>query len=282
MSLFSSAPQFTTRVPVQFICTDVPSLSICPANSNLLLNNPAVFNVTPGTVVKMDHGIDGLNYLRGTAEYAPFALDLEWNYLGLLDYQKLAALAPYYIHFISYRNVGYYGKLLLGSMKSVKSTADIVKLQAQFLPIAPSDQGGASAINRIASPSSFTVANGGASTGYIPANAQSHYWLTFGSKYGQTLPTYYGSGVTTSAANTKNMITWTWPGSTTKCEGAYIYVNNSNSSSTSRLLGSVPTGLTPTWVDYVGYQGTLVNKQPPTSSWAFRGDWQSGIWFNEA
>jgi hypothetical protein len=282
MSLFSSAPQFSTRVPVQFVCTDVPALSIVASNGNLLLNNPAIFNVNTGSVMKMDQGVDGLSYVRGTTEYAPFSLDLEWAQIGLNDYKKLAALSPYYIHFISYRNVGYYGRMLLSGLKSVSKSADVLKLQAQFLPLAPSDQGGAATVNRISAPSSFTVTNGGAGTGYIPANAVSYYWLAFGSKYGQTTPTFYGSSVTTSAANTRNTITWTWPATTAKCDGAYLYVSNQSSSSTARLVGSVPTGLSPTWVDYVGYLGTVSTKAPQTVSTAYRGDWQSGIWFNEA
>ena len=280
---FPSAPSFSTRVPVQFISLDQPSLSITPGNSNLLLNNPSVMNVNTGTVAKFDQGVDGLNYFRGDGEYAPFAIELTWKQIGLTDYQKLAALRPYYTHYVSYRNVGYFGKLVLGGPKSAGvKTSDVLQLQAYFYPLAPSDQGGAQSVARIATPTTLMVSSTNTlNSGYIPASLTTYYWLTFSSKYGETLP-QAASGQTNSNNNTFNTISWTWPSSTVYCEKASIYVSNTNDPTTSLLIGEVPNGLSASWSDYVGYQSALVDRQPPIASTAYRGQWCGGIWLNES
>lgn len=276
---FASAPNFNTRVPVQFICPDVPSLSITASNGNLLLNNPAIFNVNAGSVAKIDMGIDGLNYFRGDDEYAPFSLDLDWNLLGLSDYMKLAALRPYYVHFISYRNVGYYGKLVMNGPKSAGvKTADVLKTSAIFLPLSPSDLGGATPVSRLISPNSLTVSNNQPQTGYL--TTQQYYFLTFLTKYGETLA--QGPVSPTIGINSSNSIAWVWPTTTSYIESANIYISGVSDPTTSRLLASVPYGLAPTFTDYVGFTGTLVNLQPPLISTAYRGRWVGGIWINEA
>lgn len=280
MGGLTSAPYFTTRTPVQFLAADAPSLNITGATS--LINNPAVFNVPIGSQMTSVQGIDGLNYISGAGEFPPFYLELQWKQLGYNDYLKLAALAPYYLTFVSYRNIGYYGKLLLEGPKSAGvKTADVLQLKAQFFVLSPSDAGGAATVNRIATPTSLSVTNSNtANTGYIPASQATYYWLTFSSKYGETLPQASGS-ISNTNANTYNSISWTWPSSTAYCEKASIYVSNTNSQASSKLLGEVPNGLSATWSDYVGYQSALVNRQPPTASTAYRGQWMGSIWTNE-
>jgi hypothetical protein len=279
---FSSAPYFSTRVACQYLSSDVPSLSICPANNNLIINNPSVFNVNTGTMAKSDPGVDGLNYIRGVGEYAPFTLDLQWKQIGMLDYAKLAALCPYYIDFISYRNVGYYGRLILNGVKSAGvKVSDVLQLNATFFVLSPSDQGGAATVNRLAVPGGVSVSNSNTDgSGDIPASLPTYYWITFSSLYGETLTTATGAA-TNSHVGTANTITWTWPTGTAYCEKASIYVSNANDPTTSRLVGEVLNGLTATWTDYVGYQGTLVDKQPPLVNTAYRGQWQGGLWANE-
>lgn len=279
---FTSAPRFGSRVPVRFICDDVPSLSISTSNANLLLNNPAMFNVTAGTIAKIDQGVDGLNYFRGDGEYAPTTLELDWKSLGYTDYLKLTRLRPYYIHLISFRNVGYYGKIVLdGPMSGQAKTADVIQLKAKFLVLSPSDADGAVTVLRADVPSSLAVANTGPSgAGDISAALTSYYWLTFSTKYGETT-SQASVGITSTYAKSKNVITWTWPVNTSQVEKASIYVSNANDINSARLIGEVPNGLAPTWVDYVGFQGTLVNLQPPLNNTAYRGAWVGGLWQNE-
>lgn len=282
MGGFSSAPQFTSRVPIQFLSQDQPSLSIT-ASTNSLLNNPKQLDLVSGTTAQLSQGIDGLNYLQGDGEYAPYSIQMQWLQLGYTDYLKMAALRPYYIDFISYRNIGYYGKLITDGIRSggVK-TQDVLKVNATFLVLAPSDYGGSIAVNRIANPTTLAVVNSATTnSGYIGASVAQYYWLTFSSIYGETLPQAVGP-ITNTHNNTYNDITWTWPSSTAYCTKASIYVSNVSTASSSRLLGEVPNGLTAQWRDYVGFASTLVNKQPPSASKAYRGSWCLGKWINEA
>jgi hypothetical protein len=278
-----TAPRFTTRVPIQFIVPDKPSLSITAANGNLIQNNPAIFNVNNGTVAQTSQGSDGLNYFRGDGEYAPFTLEIDWNWLSYSDYLNLAALRPYYVHFISYRNVGYYGKLVCDSPQSAGiKVQDVVTLQAQFYALSPSDEGGAVSCERLSTPSALSVENSEAATGFIPSVTTQYYWLTFSTRYGETLPQPAESnGFNSGTNNTSNSIAWTWPTYSAYIEKASIYVSQANDPTTSRLLADVPYGLSPLWIDYVGFQGSLVNQQPPTVNTAFCGQWTGGIWTNE-
>jgi hypothetical protein len=278
---FPSAPTWGSRVPFQFISTDVPSLSISIANSNTLTNNPEVFLVSSGTTVASNPGVDGINYIRGTIEYAPFALELDWKIIGYNDYLSLSKLQPYYIHLISHRLIGYYGRLSLEGPKTAgPKSADVLTLKGMFYPQAPSDQGGAATVNRLSTPTTFAASSGTANSGYIPASQPTYYWLTFATIYGQTTPQMIGP-ISTSAANVANTLTWSWPSSTVKCIAAYIYSATTSTSSTALQLAAVPYGLTPAWIDYVGAGGAVVTIPPPTTNTACRGDWYGGIWQNE-
>jgi hypothetical protein len=264
---------------VGFWCPDNPTLNITGANA--LLNNPSSYTINVGTVAKSDPGADGINYFRGDHEYAPFVLGLGWQTLGYNDYLKLASLRSYYVHFNSFRNVGYYGKLVCGNPESAQTKVqDIVKLAASFFVLAPSDlYGGAATCTRVAPPSSYYIT---ASTtgGFIPVQP-AYYYLTFSSIYGET--TAYGNSYnyTGSTATGQVTVTWTWPSSTAYCTGATLYVNNTLGTAGARQLAYIPNGLTPTWTDYVGYGGTTVQVQPPASNLAYSGQWNAGIWMNE-
>ena len=177
------APMYASRVPFQFLSADAPSLNVTGATN--LANNPLQYFIPPGNVGKVDLGINGQSYFRGDGEFAPFALELDWNELAIADYQKLAALRPYLITFIDIRNNGYYGKLMMSGPKSIKGTADLVSTTGSFCVLAPSDAGSANAVNRIAAPGAFTVTLGAASSGYIPSSTTLYYWLTFSSLWGE-------------------------------------------------------------------------------------------------
>lgn len=273
----SSAPNFTARVPIQFLSADAPTLSITGAN--VLLNNPSSLKILTGTFAKMDYDIDGMSHLRGDAEAPPFAIQIEWKILGYNDYVKLAALRPYYVTFITYRNIGYYGKLVMDGPEAIPGSADVVTAKGTFYPISPSDSGGAVSVNRITAPAALTIVQGAASSGYIPTGITTYYWITFASAYGET--TAYAGSIAQTNANCKNTLTWTWPGATNYCEYATIYCAAVSSGAASLFAASVPNGLTAQWIDYVGYSGLTVPQAIPTTNIAYRGAWQAGIWYNE-
>ena len=278
---FSSAPTFATRVPVQFICPDNTALNIDGISKPFLINNPKYFTVSPGSVAKVDLGINGRSYFRGDGEYAPFALVLEWEYLGYNDYLKLAALRPYFVDFITYRGIGYYGKLVMGDFKNAPGVADAVGVKGTFYVLNPSDASGAATINRLPD---FTTASStvavSTNSGYIPANTAEYYWGTFSSSYGETAPFYIGT-VSSTAASTANVITWVWPTTTNYVTKASIYVSNTPYVTNTLLSADILNGQTPIWTDLVGYAQTVIDVQPPTVSTAYRGYWSNGIWMNE-
>ena len=280
MAGMTSAPNFTTRVPIQFLVPDNTSLNITGATA--LFNNPRTFYVQPGSVAKIDMGINGTTYFRGDGEYAPFALEMTWAQLGYTDYLALAALRQYFCHFVSFRNLGYYGKLVLDGPKSDQTkVSDVVSTKAIFYVLAPSDQGGAATINRLPVPSTPSVSQGSAGSGYIPTSVTNYYWLTYSSIWGETTPVAFSQ--TSSAASVNNLISWSWPTSSF-CTKASLYVSYTNSSSTAKLLAEVINGEAggPQFTDYVGYPGCVVTQTPPTTTnGACRGTWQSGIWSNE-
>ena len=286
-------PYFTQRMPVAFVCTDVPSLTI--SGSTSIQNNPMVYTVKTGSVAKVDAGLDGQYYFRGDGEYPPI-LELEWKTLSYTDYTRLAALRPYYVHFISYRNIAFYGKLVMdGPVGGVNQIADVVSAKGTFYVLTPSDIAGASGVARVPAPSTFTTSNNNvAGGGYIGSGVTNYYWMTFGTNYaaiggGETLPTAgtgNGTGNSSTNSNTATTLTWTWPSTTKYVVKASIYVSNTNNPATAVLLADIPNGLPATWIDYVGTQGSLVNRQPPASGvypsgCAPRGLWQGGLWQNE-
>jgi hypothetical protein len=274
---FPSAPKFTQRVPLQFFCPDNPTLNI--TGSTVLINNPVSYTVNTGTIGKVDAQLNGVPVYRGTGELPPFSIDMQWKVLGMNDYMKLAALVPYFVHMVSFRNFGYFGKLILSGPDSQGAqTADTVQAKALFMPITPSDYGSAQAVNRLTVPT-LTVNTRGANTGYIPSTSPLYYWLTFSTDYGETSPSPVVSK--TPLAQDSCSLSWTWPTTTAYCTQASVYVSTVNDPTTSKLKAEVPNGLTPTFIDYTATAGTTVNQQPPTSNTAYRGAWLGGIFFNE-
>jgi hypothetical protein len=282
MPTLSSIPVFTQRVPMQFICPDNQSLSLDGVNNPVIQNNPNNFFIQVGSVAKIDLGLNGTTYFRGDGEYAPFAITMSWDVLGYKDYLKLSALRSYFVYMITFRNVGYYGKLVFDGPKSVKGTGDAVSCTGTFYVLSPSDNGGAKAVNRLPNPSTYNVTHTtGVSPGYLPVGIPNYYWLTFSSIWGETDPYSVGS-ITAGSANLATTFTWHWPTSTAYVEKASLYVGSSSLPSSSMLLADVPNGMTPVWTDIVGFGGALVAKQPPINNTAYRGLWSNGIWQNEA
>lgn len=149
------APQFTSRTPIQFIVPDNTALNVTGATA--MFNNPKAFYIQPGAVAKVDFAINGTTQFRGDGEFSPFGIQLDWQQMAYTDYQKLAALRPYFVHFISHRNLGYYGKLVMDGPKSDVVTADVVSTKGTFFVLSPSDQGGAAAVNRVPTPTAATL-----------------------------------------------------------------------------------------------------------------------------
>lgn len=280
MAGMTSAPAFTARVPLQLICPDAPSLNITGATA--LFNNPRTFYVQPGSVAKIDMAINGTTYFRGDGEYAPFAIEMIWQQLGYTDFQALAALRPYFCHLISFRNLGYYGKLVTDGPKndSVKVN-DVVSTKAIFYVLAPSDQGGALTVARVPSPATPTVTQSAASAGYIPTGVTNYYWITFSSIWGETAPVAFSK--TSTLASVNNLIQWAWPTSVF-CTKASIYASYTNTASTAKLLADVINGEAggPQFTDYAGAPGCVIVQTPPVVSTAYRGTWTMGIWQNES
>lgn len=276
-------PQFTGRNPVQFISDDRPSLSITKTQ-NTLYNNPRIYKISAGNVAKLAPAIDGTAKIAGQGEYSPFGLSLQWAELGYNDYQNLAALVPYNLTFISFRNVGFYGRLLLEGPDSSKPfTADAVACSATFLVLNPSDDGGAATVNRLATPTTLSV-TGDAGGGYIPNGTTTYYFLTFHTKFGETLAqsTSHTNGSSGPYANT---IAWSWP-SSTYCTYASLYCGTKSNGSDMVLMAEVLRGSTAGWTDLVGYAGVSppgvgLYQQAPSSSNAFTGYWAGGIWVND-
>ena len=154
---FGNQPGFSGRVPVQFLSADKPSLNI--SGSNVLFNNPEVFTVEVGNVAKSVQLLNGTNAITGQGEVPPLALAIEWAQMGYNDYLSLSNLQPYNLTFISHRNLGYYGRMVLSGPSNAKSyTSDVVKATATFFVINPDDTGGAATVNRIATPTTFSGA----------------------------------------------------------------------------------------------------------------------------
>jgi hypothetical protein len=281
MPTLSSIPLFTQRVPMQFICPDNESLSLDGVNNPYIQNNPNNFFIQVGSVAKIDLGLNGTTYFRGDGEYAPFAITLSWDCLGYKDYLKLAALRPYFIHMITFRNVGYYGKLVFDGPKSLKGAGDAVSCTGTFYVLTPSDIGGSLAVNRVQNPGNYNVqSTTGVSPGYIQVNVPNYYWLTFSSIWGETDPWLIGA-IEQTSSNLANTFSWEWPTDTGYVEKASLYASSTSFPSSSMLLADIPNGLTPVWTDIVGFSGALVSKQPPTNNTAYRGLWSNGIWINE-
>lgn len=269
---------WSQRVPIQFISDDQPSLSIT-ASQNALGNNPSSLKVVTGSNTKVDQDLLGIPHLRGDGESPPFSIQMEWKELGYQDYLNLCALRPYFVTFITFRNVGYYGKLVMDGPDSVMGSADIVHTTANFYPISPSDDGGAASIVRISDPSVFAVSgDGGAGSGGIPQNSDQYYFCTFSSEYGETNPQgplHWNNGQDGVAIN----ITWTWP-ATPHCQMATIYNCSNNHGDNPMLVAEIPSAFSPTWTDFVGYGGLTVVQALPTQSRAYKGSWNAGIWIN--
>lgn len=279
MATLTSAPSFTQRVPLQFFVPDNTALNITGAS--VLQNNPVSYKILSGSIGKSDPGLNGTAYYRGTGELPPFSIQMQWKSLGYNDYLKLAQIVPYYVNMVSFRNLGFYGRLALGGPDSSQpGTADVIANQAIFFPLTPSDYGGAQAVSRIAVPPQPTVNTRGANTGFIPSGTALYYWVTFSSDYGETLPSPVKS--VTAASNDSTSISWTWPTTTSYCSKATIYVATVNDSTQAKLLADVPNGLAATWTDFVGTAGVTVNQAPPTANTAYRGSWSGGVWFNES
>lgn len=270
--------QFGTRVPVQFISDDKPSLSIT-TTQNVLANNPSALKVITGTNAKADPDLMGIPHFRGDGEIPPM-LQIEWKELGYNDYLNLAALRPYLVTFITFRNKGYYGKLVMDGPESVMSSADIVHATGTFYTLAPSDDGGATSVARIPDPSgNLTVSgDGGAGSGGIAAGNDQYYYLTFSSEYGETNidgPHHYHN----SADKVAISLSWTWP-SSQHLQKATIYNCSDSSGSNPMLVAEIPSALSATWTDFVGYSGLTVSQVMPTASTAYNGIWQNAIWHN--
>lgn len=280
---FLNAPQFTSRQPVQFISDDEPSLSITTASP--LQNNPNIYVVSAGNVAKSIQVINGTNKITGQGEFPPFALDIEWSIMSYSDYQRLAALQPFWLTFISHRNLGFYGRMLLGGPGTNKPyTADVVQAKAQFLVLNPSDDGSAATVKRIPAPATFSATTQPAA-GFIPNSTTTHYWLTFHSIYGETTPTE--TSITTTGAASANTLTWDWPSDTDYCTYASLYCGSSYNVDNCQLMAEILSGQSPTWIDLVGFNGinqpgAALYQQPPTANTAYRGQWNAGIWQNEA
>jgi len=273
---------FTQRVPIQFLCPDNTALSLDGVSNPFIQNNPNNFFIQVGSVAKIDLGLNGRSYFRGDGEYAPFAITMSWDCLGYSDYLKIAALRPYFIDFITFRNIGYYGKLVLSGPQSVKGSGDAVSVQATFYVLSPSDAGGAVAVNRLQNPGQYNVATTtGVSPGYIPVAIPQFYWLTFSTVWGETDPWYIGE-ISQGSANLANTISWEWPSDSGYVDKASLYVGSTQFPASSMLLAEVPNGLTPVWTDIVGFNGAVVSRQPPINNTAYRGYWSNGIWINEA
>lgn len=270
---------FTSRQAIQFISTDVPSLSI--TTGNYLSVNYSTLSRTVGSFQANDYDLSGRTVIRAVTEVAPFAILMTWAALPFSDYQKLALLAAYPIHFIDHRNQGFYGRMVLKAPTSVKTGTDTVSFSLEFYPVSPSDQGGASSINRLSAPSNFPTSNSGvASTGYIPASTANYYWLTFATPYGETTAAsgLGGSNLSTQAG-TCNTITWTWP-SSMNCYKASLYVSSDSTMAHAVLLAETLNGMRATFVDYDGRAGTVLNDPVPTSNTAYLGSWTGGQWVN--
>lgn len=278
MGFSTSAPNFTQRVPVQILCPDNSALSI--TGTNLLTNNPATWTINTGSVAKTQPQLNGVPVYRGTGELPPFTIDMTWKVLGINDYLKIAALVPYYVHLISFRNLGYYGRIIMSGPDSqtAANTADLVQTKVSFMPLSPSDYGGSQAVNRISVPT-LTAAARGANTGYLQSGTTLYYWLTFSSDYGETTPSTVVSVV--PGSNDSASLTWTWPTTTAYCTQANLYVGTVNDPTQSVLKAEVPVGLPATFIDLGGVYTTTINQQPPTVSTAYRGSWLGGVWFNE-
>lgn len=191
VSTLKNAPPFTSRVPVQFICAANTALSITAANGNLLAVNPTAFVVQPGSKAKVSLGINGTTFFQGDGEYAPFALELEWKILGYTDFQALAALRPYLVTFITWRNIGYYGKLVMDTVTSqAPATADVVNPKGKFYVLAPSDAGAAVTVNRVAPTNYFFDSTLLGSTWTIGANLT----VTSGGPNSANVVQYTGTG----------------------------------------------------------------------------------------
>ena len=282
MPLLTTAPIFQSKVPIQFICLDSPSLSLDGINNPTIFNNPSILYIQPGSVAKIDLGLNGVTYFSGDTEYAPFALEIGWDVLGMRDYVALAQLRPYFVHFISYRNVGYYGKLVLDGAKSVKSGGDMVSTKATLYVLNPSDVNGAVALKRANNPGSYSVVvQSGVTPGFQPMGIPQYYWMTFSTVYGETDPYFIGA-VFQSSVNQCNTIMWQWPTDTGYIEKTSIYVSNTPNISNCKLMTEVFNGQTPIWNDLVGFAGVTITQQPPQLNTAYRGYWASGIWQNEA
>jgi hypothetical protein len=163
-------------------------------------------------------------------------------------------------------------------------TFDIVKCTATFLVLNPSDSGGATTINRLATPT--TLAGSTALGGFIQASLDTHYFLTFHSKYGETdfqhvKVTTGGSGGATHV----NTLTWTWPGNTF-CTYASLYCAPANDPTQAVLMAEIISNQSASWTDLVGFagvspSGAALYQQPPSVNNAFKGGWNGGDWVNQ-
>lgn len=280
MATLTSIPMFTQRVPMQFFCPDNTALSLDGVNNPYIQNNPNNFTVQTGSVAKIDLGLNGRSYFRGNGEYAPFSVTMSWDCLGYNDYLKLAALRPYPIHMVTFRNIGYYGMLVLSGPQSVKGAGDAVSTTGTFYVLSPSDNGGAASVARAQNPGAYAYGlTASIAPGYLPIGVDQYYWLTFSTIWGETDPLYVGT--VRAGSNSSATVTWTWPTDTGYVDKASLYVGPTTSQTSANLISEVPNGLTPTWTDVVGFSGTVVSQQPPTLNTAYRGAWANGIWANE-
>lgn len=280
-----NAPQFSGRVPIQFLSAENPSLNV--TGSNALFNNPSIFQVSAGNVAKIIPAIDGTTKISGQGEYAPFALDLEWAQMGFNDYLKLAALQPYLLTFITFRGIGYYGRLVLpGPGNDKPYSADVVKVKATFLVLGPSDAGGAAAVTRIATPTSLSVSNSN-SGGFIVHGTKLYYFLTFKTIWGETDSQVVSITAGSSGTSWQNSLTWSWPTGTGHgyCTMACLYVGTSSNINQAVLMAEILQTDTASWPDLVGFAGcsppgVAIYQTPPSVNSAYAGKFQGGLWTN--
>jgi hypothetical protein len=282
-----TAPSFSTRMPCQWLSADNPSLNITAANSNLLQNNPSTLKIDSGVVPKIEMGLNGQTLFRGDGEYSPFALTCQWKQLSYTDYQKLAALRPYFVTMITFRNLGYYGKMFMdGGQSDAPKVYDVPATTGTFYALSPSDAGGASTVNRLPVPAGTGLSRKNNGNGFIANGTVLYYWVTFSSIWGETTPTYVGT-ITATADNSQVQVSWSWPTSS-YVQYASVYVNGINLDTdinTCKKLADViydNTSASAQWVDVVGVAGTSMAAIPPATNFAYRGQWQSGIWYNES
>src|SRR5579884_1493497 len=225
--------------------TNKPTLQYCsftdPANTSntLTLNlNYTQMKRKPGSVRKYTMTTSGQSVILGSAEYPPSELSLSWNMLDSSQVSSLVAftqIAPCW--FVSNRNEGFLGVLVIDEVEELLTTRDVFSLKASFLVIAPYN-GVGSSINMLTAPT--LSASLSVKTGYITNPSDLYLWSTQFTPWGESTVSsvYHIHNTTTNAAYD---ISYT-PSTSTSARKVRLYWNTTNTPTTATLLVEILQG----------------------------------------